>query len=683
MATPPIAVKKDTVLVNLGDERIDPYYWMNDRENPEVIDYLDAENEYTEEVLSPISGFREDLFKEMKGRIKEDDESVPYKYQGYWYKRKYETGKEYPIYSRYKETMDAAEEILFDVNKMAEGHDYYQLGGIEVSPDNETVAFSVDTFSRRLYTIQFKNTETDEIYPDQILNTSGSAAWAADNKTVFYTRKNPESLRSYQIWKHKLGTDSSADELIYEEKDETFSSYVYTTKSKKFIIIGSYSTVSNEYRILPADQPDGKFAVFNPRRRDLEYSIDHFGNEFYIVTNKDGATNFKLMKTPDNQTKEAHWKEVIPHRQETLMESITLFDDYMVVEERTNGNNQVHIKKWDGSLDYYLPFQEESYSAYVSTNPDFDSEWLRFSYNSLTTPSSVMEINMKTKEQRTLKEQEVLDPNFDKENYESLRLWATAEDGTKIPMSVVYKKGIKLDGTNPLLLYGYGSYGYTIDPYFSTARLSLLDRGFIYVIAHVRGGQYLGRSWYEDGKMLHKKNTFTDFIACGEHLVAEKYTSPEHLYAMGGSAGGLLMGAIINLRPDLFNGVVAAVPFVDVVTTMLDESIPLTTGEFDEWGNPKEKVYYDYMLSYSPYDQVKEVSYPHLLVTSGLHDSQVQYWEPTKWVAKLRQYSQGDNLLLLHTNMTAGHSGASGRFERLKEVALEYGFLLHLEGIKK
>jgi oligopeptidase B len=677
---PPIAEKKPTHLEKHGDVRIDNYYWLRERENEEVIDYLERENDYYDKLTQHTDNFKSALFQEMKGRIKEDDESVPYKLNGYYYITRFEKGKDYPIYTRKKETLDAPEEILFDVNKMAEGHDYYQLRGLSVSPNNNLIAFGVDTVSRRKYTIYIKNILTDEILSENIPLTTGSATWANDNKTLYYTRKDPETLRADKIYKHTLGTNSDDDPLIYHEKDETFGTYVYKTKSKKFIVIGSYSTLTTEFRILSADNPDGEFKIFQPRERGLEYGISHYGNSFYVLTNKDKATNFKLMKTPQSKTTKENWEEVIAHRDDVLLEGVDIFKDYMVVSERTNGLNKIHIKRWDNSKDYYLPFTSETYTAYPSQNPEFDTNILRFRYNSLTTPASVFDFNMDTQEKTLLKETEVLGGTFDKNNYEEKRIWATGRDGIKIPISLVYKKGIKLDGQNPLLQYGYGAYGSTVDPYFSSVRLSLLDRGFIYAIAHVRGGEYLGRQWYEDGKLLKKKNTFYDFIDVSKHLINQKYTAPEHLYAMGGSAGGLLMGAVVNMNPELYHGVIAAVPFVDVVTTMLDESIPLTTGEYDEWGNPNDKTYYFYMKSYSPYDNVTAKQYPNMFVTTGLHDSQVQYWEPAKWVAKLRDLKTDTNVLLLHTNMKAGHGGASGRFEALKEVAKEYAFLLDLEG---
>lgn len=681
--TPPIADKKPVTLEKHGDIRIDDYYWMNERENPEVIDYLERENAYFEKMTAHTDAFEEDLFKEMKGRIKEDDESVPYKYNGYWYITKYEEGKDYPVYIRKKDVDGAVEEVMFDCNEMAKDFSYFNLRGINISPDNKLAVFGVDTLSRRKYTLQVKNLETGEILPLKIENTTGGSTWANDNKTLFYTRKDEQTLRSDKVYKHILGQKNKEDELVYNEKDETFNAFVYKTKSKKYIVFGSGSTLTSEYSFLDADNPDEELTVFQPRIRGLEYSISHYKDSFYIITNADKATNFKLMKTSVDKTTKENWEEVIPHREDVLLEDIDIFKDYLVVSERSNGLNKIKVTRWDGTNEYYIPFDNETYTVFPSTNLEFDTDTLRYVYNSLTTPSSTVDFDMISKEKTVLKEQEVLGGKFDKDNYASERIWAKAGDGTMIPISLVYKKGIKKDGKNPLLLYGYGSYGATIDPYFSTVRLSLLDRGFIYAIAHIRGGEYLGRKWYEDGKLLTKKNTFTDFVDCSQFLIEENYTSNKHLYAMGGSAGGLLMGAVINIAPELYNGVIAAVPFVDVVTTMLDESIPLTTGEYDEWGNPNNKEYYNYIKEYSPYDNVEEKVYPNLLVTTGLHDSQVQYWEPAKWVAKLRNVKKGDNLLLFHINMDAGHGGASGRFEALKEVAEEYAFLLDLEGIRQ
>ncbi|WP_419211177.1 S9 family peptidase [Maribacter sp. X9] len=680
-AVPPQAKKIPKELVIHGDVRLDNYYWLNEKENEEVIAYLKAENEYYDKLTLHTKGFQESLFQEMKGRIKEDDSSVPYKQNGYWYSTRYEIGGEYPIYSRFKETLDAPEEILFNGNEMAQGHDYFSIGGIAISPDNTLAAFGVDTVSRRQYTMQIKNLETGIILEDKIENTTGGGVWANDNKTLFYTKKDPVTLRSDKIYKHRLGTPTSEDELVFHEKDDTFSTFIYRTKSKKYLVIGSFSTLTSEFQILPTDTPDGNFQIFTPRTRGLEYTIFHYEDHFYILTNKDKAENFKLMRTLEGQTTSDKWEEFIPHREEVLLEDIDIFKEYYVLSERENGLNKIRIIRWDGTEEYFLPFHIETYTAYVGSNPDFDTEILRYSYNSMSTPSSVIDFNMRTKEKDIKKEQEVLGGLFDKDNYKELRLWATASDGEKVPMSLVYRKDTVLNENTPILQYAYGSYGSTIDPYFSTVRLSLLDRGFVYAIAHIRGGEYLGRRWYETGKLLQKKNTFTDFIDCSKFLIDQKMTSAAHLYAMGGSAGGLLMGVIVNLAPELYNGVLAAVPFVDVVTTMLDDSIPLTTGEYDEWGNPNEKEFYEYMKSYSPYDNVIAQKYPNMLVTTGLHDSQVQYFEPAKWVAKLRELKTNDCILLFHTNMEAGHGGASGRFEALREVAMEYAFLLDLEGI--
>ena len=677
----PLAKKVPKELTIHNDKRIDNYYWLNDKNNSDVIAYLNAENAYTKQMTLHTERFQKDLFEEIKGRIKEDDTSVPYKLNGYWYLTKYEVGKDYPIYVRKKETLEANEDILFDCNKMAKDHAYFNLGGISISPDNTLAAFSTDTVSRRQYTIQIKNLITGEIYSDKILNTTGSATWANDNNTLFYAMKDEVTLRSHKIFKHKLYSDPETDIEVFYEVDETFNTFVYKTKSKKYIIIGSSSTLSSEYRFLNADTPDGDFKIFQERTEDLEYNLAHYNDSFYIISNKDDATNFKISKTSENTTGKENWQDVIPHRKSVLIEDIEIFKDYLVVNERENGLNKLRIISWNKEEDYYLPFNSETYTTYIGNNPDFESDLLRYGYNSLTDPSSVIDYNLKTKQSEIKKEQEVLGGKFKKENYESKRIWATASDGVKIPISLVYKKGIKLDGSNPLLQYAYGSYGSTIDPSFSSIRLSLLDRGFIYAISHVRGSEYLGREWYEHGKLLAKKNTFTDFITCSKYLIHQKYTSNQHLYAYGGSAGGLLMGAIINMNPELYHGVLAAVPFVDVVTTMLDDTIPLTTGEYDEWGNPNELKYYNYMKSYSPYDNVEAKDYPNMLVTTGLHDSQVQYWEPAKWVAKLREMKTDSNKLLLHTDMESGHGGASGRFESLKEVALEYAFLLDLEGI--
>ncbi len=672
-----------------GDTRVDNYFWMRlsdeqknaetpDEQTQEVLDYLNAENDYTTEMLSHTKDFQEELFEEIKGRIKQTDQSVPYKLNGYYYITRYEEGKEYPIHSRKKGSLDAEEEIMLDVNVLAEPYDYYAVAGRSVSTDNTILAYGEDTLSRRIYTVKFKNLKTGEMLKDEIPNTNGGVVWANDNKTVFYTVKDA-ALRSYKIFKHTLGTDATKDEEVYHEKDETYGTFVYKSKSKKYLIIGSYSTLATEYRILEADNPNGTFRVFQERDypNKLEYGITHYGDKFYIRTNMD-APNYRLMETPENATSKDNWKEVIAHRPDVLLEGVDVFKDHLVLSERIKGISQLRIIPNEGK-EHYIDFGEDSFLAYTSANPEFDTDILRIGYTSMTTPRSTFDYNMNTKDMELLKEQEIVG-GYDKSEYQSERLYATAKDGTKIPISMVYKKGIKKDGSNPTLLYAYGSYGASMEPTFSSVRLSLLDRGFVYAIAHIRGGEEMGRHWYEDGKLLKKKNTFTDFIDSGEFLIEQKFTTSDNLFAMGGSAGGLLMGAVVNMRPDLWKGVIAAVPFVDVVSTMLDESIPLTTGEFDEWGNPKDEEYYHYIKSYSPYDNVEAKEYPAMLVTTGLHDSQVQYWEPAKWVAKLRELKTDNNPLLLHTNMEAGHGGASGRFKRFKETALEYAFLLDLAG---
>lgn len=686
----PAAQKEPHEMTIHGDTRVDNYFWMRlsdeqkkasepDAQTQAVVDYLNAENAFTDTVMADTRTLQDELYEEIVGRIKQDDQSVPFKKDGYWYYSRYEEGKEYPLYCRKKESLEAQEEIMLNVPEMAEGYTYYAVGGNSISTNNTLLAFGVDTVSRRQYTVYVKNLETGELLGDQIPETTGGAVWANDNKTLFYAKKDPVTLRSYRIYKHVLGTSASEDELVYEELDETFSCYVWKSKSKDYLMIGSYATLSSEVRYLDASNPSGEWQVIQPRERELEYSVAHYDDHFYIVNNLE-AKNFKLSRTPLDKTTKEHWETVIAHRPNVLLEGIEIFKDFLVIDEREAGLTQIRIKPWEGE-EHYIEFQDPAYTASVGTNPEFDTQVLRFGYTSLTTPNSTYSYDMVSRERDLLKQQEVLDPNFNPDNYTSERVMVTADDGTEVPMSIVYRKDADMNGKNPTLLYGYGSYGASMDAYFSSVRLSLLDRGFIYAIAHIRGGQEMGRMWYEDGKLLKKKNTFTDFIDCGEYLVQNNYTSSDHLYAMGGSAGGLLMGAIINMKPELWNGVVASVPFVDVVSTMLDETIPLTTGEFDEWGNPKDSVYYEYIKSYSPYDNIEAKDYPNLLVTTGYWDSQVQYWEPAKWVAKLRELKTDQNLLLLKTNMEAGHGGASGRFQRYKEVALEYAFLLKLEGI--
>lgn len=677
---PPRPQKISKELTIHGETRADPYYWLNERENPVVLDYLRAENKYLDTVMSDTKAFQEQIFNELVGRIKQDDESVPYLENGYYYYSRFEKGKEYPIYCRKKGSLEATEEILVNVNDLAKGFSYFNVAGLSVSPDNSILAYSIDTVSRRKYEIRLKNLLTGLDLPDRIPETTGGVAWANDNSTFFYSRTNPVTLRSEKIFRHSLTTNPGSDPLVYYESDETYSTGISRSKSGKYLIISCGSTLSSEYRILEAGNPNGEFVVFEPRERDHEYSIDHLRGNFYIRTNWK-APNFKLMKTDLDKTAKASWQEVIPHRNDVLLEGFELFDSYLVIEERVKGLTQLRIMDMINHQEHYLDFGEETYTASISVNRVFDTRLLRFSYSSLTTPVSTFDYNMETREKKLMKQQEVLG-GFEPMNYESKRLYAKARDGVQVPVSLVYRKGVSLNGKNPCLIYAYGSYGISSNPAFSSDRLSLLDRGFVFAIAHIRGGQEMGRYWYEDGKLLKKKNTFTDFIDAAEYLVQLGYTSPDYLCVMGGSAGGLLMGAILNMRPDLFKAVVAHVPFVDVVTTMLDTSIPLTTSEYDEWGNPNNKEYYDYMLSYSPYDQVKKQNYPAILVTTGLHDSQVQYFEPAKWVARLRDYKTDDNILLLKINMEAGHGGVSGRFQRYRETALVYAFLFNQVEVK-
>lgn len=676
----PIATKKTELLEIHGHQRKDHFYWMKDRENPEVIEYLNAENEYLKTTLKSTEEFQNQLFEEMKGRIKEDDQSVPYLKSGYFWYVRHETGGEYPIYCRKKKSLDAVEEIILDVNQLAEGKSYYQVGGTSTTPDQKILAFASDEVGRRIYTIHFKNLETGEISSQSIPETTGNFSWAADNKTLFFSKQDPDTLRANQIYRFVFGNDLAESELIFEEMDEEFTCHVHKSKSEAYLFIHSESTISSEMRFLKSSNSGGEFRILQNRKPHLEYAADHYQDHFWIRTNHE-AQNFKLVKAPVSKPSLENWEDVIPHRSEVLLEDFDLFSRFLVTQERSNGLVQILIKPWNESTGHQLVFDDETYTAWISTNPEFETEILRFGYNSMVSPSSVFDYHMITKEKTLLKQQEVVG-GYDSSAYHSERIWAKAGDGVLVPISLIYKKELfTANGKNPLLLYSYGSYGFSMDAYFSSTRLSLLDRGFVFAIAHIRGGEDLGRHWYEDGKMLKKVNTFSDFITCADHLIQYDYTSPAHLYGMGGSAGGLLMGAVMNMRPDLFHGIVANVPFVDVVTTMLDESIPLTTGEFQEWGNPKDKEYYEYMLSYSPYDNVEAKDYPNLLVTSGLHDSQVQYWEPTKWVAKLRELKTDTNLLFLHTNMEAGHGGASGRFNSLKELALEYTFLLYLENL--
>ena len=673
----PIAEKIEKKLSIHGDTRIDEYYWLNQRGNKKVIDYLNAENSYRDLYMKDYKGLEEELFQEIKSRIKEDDSSVPYLDNGYYYYTRYEKGKQYPIYCRKKGSLEAKEEVLIDANIMSEGYDYFRVGDIEISPDDKIMAYSIDTLSRRIYTIYFMNLETREIHKENIKNTSGSITWANNSKTLFYNLKDVETLRTDRVMMHNLNSNNTDKEIFFED-DETFSVYSYKTKNDKYIIIGSSSTLSQEFRYVSADSPNKDFKIFQKRVNGLEYSIDHFNEKWFIRTNKDKATNFKLMICDENKTNKENWKDYISHRQDVLLEDIDLFNNHLVITERKTGLRRIEIRPWKGGDSHYIEFEDEAYSLYSSTNLETNTNKFRYSYSSMTTPNSVIEYDMNSREKIILKETEVLGGKFDKNNYVSLRVWAPARDGKKIPISLVYRKDMYKNGENPLLLYGYGSYGITNNASFSSVRLSLLDRGFVYAIAHIRGSQYLGREWYDDGKMFKKKNTFYDFIDSGKFLIKEGYSNDEKLFAMGGSAGGLLMGAVVNMEPKLFRGIVAGVPFVDVITTMLDEDIPLTTFEYDEWGNPNNKDSYDYMLSYSPYDQVEEKEYPAIFITTGYHDSQVQYFEPAKWIARLRDRRTNNEPLLMYCNMDAGHGGASGRFEAYKETAMEYAFFISL-----
>ena len=680
-APPPVAEIIPKHFDEHGSVRTDNYYWLNERENPKVIDYLNAENDYTRAQMAHTEDFQNTLYEEIKGRIKQTDLSVPYRYNDYFYYSRNEDGKEYKIYCRKKGSLDAPEEIMIDANLMAEGHEYFAVRGQKISSDQNLIAFATDTVGRRIYTIQFKNLETGELLPDKITSATSNVVWANDNKTVFYSRQDLETLRWDKVYRHVLGTDESADELIYEELDETFGTWVYKTKSEKFLIIENYHTLSGEARYLDADTPQGEFTMFQERELNHEYSIDHAGDRFYIRTNHE-AENFRLMSCMAGQTARTHWTEEVGHRDDVFLEGFEVFKDFLVVEERKNGLIELRIRPWAGGDDYYLEFDEAAYLAYTTDNYTYDTKVLRYGYASMVSPRSTFDYDMSTRKKTLLKQEEVLG-GYDASKYRVERLYATARDSAIIPISILRPKDLQKDGSHPLMLYAYGSYGHSMDASFRSHRFTLVERGFSYAIAHVRGGQEMGRKWYEDGKLLKKKNTFTDFIDCADFLVKQKYTSADRLFANGGSAGGLLMGAIVNMRSDLFKGVVADVPFVDVITTMMDASIPLTTGEYDEWGNPESKEYYDYMLSYSPYDQVKAQDYCNILITTGLHDSQVQYFEPAKWVAKLRALKTNDNRLLLKIEMEAGHGGASGRYKRYKEYAFMYAFVLDLAGINK
>ena len=675
----PSAEKRPVKLELHGDTRIDDYFWLRDRENPEVIAYLTAENAYTQKKLKPFKGLQDIVFDEITSRIQPDEASPPYKHGDYFYYVRYVEGSEYPIYARRKGSLDAPEQIILNVNELAGDAEYYALRGLTVSPDHRLAVYGVDTVGRRFYDLHFLDIDSGKLLPDIIEDTTRNVEWANDSKTVLYGKQHPETLRSYRIYRHRLG--SPDDTLVYEEPDETNYLYLSKSLSDAYFYLTSSQTLSTEIRTVSADSPEDDPDLFLAREEEHEYFVDDGVDRFYVLTNDD-AKNFKLMEAPLDDTSKGAWKTIVPHRDDVLIRNFEVFRDYLVLTVIENGLTQIEIVERGSGETRRVAFDEDVYIAYADDNYEFDTDLLRYTYESLTTPESTYDYNLATESHTLIKEETVVG-DFNRDNYLTERLFATARDGTRIPVSIVYRKGLQKNGKNPLLQYGYGAYGASAFPYFNSSRLSLLDRGFVFAIANIRGGSEMGREWYYDGRQLNKKNTFTDFIDVSKFLIEEGYTSPGHLYAYGGSAGGLLMGAVLNIAPELYNGVHAAVPFVDIVTTMLDEDIPLTTGEWDEWGDPHEKVYYDYMLSYSPYDNVRKTDYPNLLVTTGLHDSQVQYWEPAKWVAKLRDYRTDDNLLVFKTDMSAGHSGKTGRYHRLEDTALSYAFFLGLEGIRE
>jgi len=674
---PPMAAVRPHRFDEHGNVRIDQYYWLKERSNPEVIKYLEDENAYTKAVMAHTEPLQERLYEELKGRVLQNDQSVPFREGNYFYYTRLVEGKNYPIYARKRGSVSAPEEIMIDANALAEGKATFLIRAWEVSSGEDLLAFAADTTGGRVSSIRFKNLRTGEMLSDVVPRSIGGIAWAEDNRTLFYTKPDSVSVRPYQVYRHKLGTPAATDQMVYEDKDETYYVGVFKTKSRAYIMIQSSQTMATEYSYIRADQPDAPFKVIFPRERGHEYSANHFGDYFYILSN-DHAKNFRLMRTPVARPGRDNWQEVIPHRADVLLEDFEFFKDYLVLTERKDGLVQLRVRPWSGQNEYYLDFGEPAYLAYVSTNLEFDTPVLRYGYTSLTTPSSTYDYDMKTRQKTLLKRDQILG-GFDPANYVSERFYTTARDGARVPVSIVYRKGIARPG--PLLLTGYGSYGSSSDPTFSSDRLSLLDRGFAFAIAHIRGGSEMGRAWYENGRQLQKKNTFNDFVDVADDLIRRGYTSSDRLFARGASAGGLLMGAVVNMRPELFRGVIAGVPYVDVITTMMDSTIPLTTGEYDEWGNPHDSTFYRYMLSYSPYDHVERKAYPNLLITAGLYDTQVLYVEPAKWTARLRAMKTDSNRLILRTNMEAGHGGASGRYKRWHDVAFEYAFLLDLVGL--
>jgi len=677
---PPVAQVVPVTLEKHGHVRTDNYYWLRERENPDVRKHLEAENRYTAAVMAHTETLQNKLFEEFKGRIRQTDMSVPYKKDGYFYYTRMEEGKEYPIYCR-KKALDAQEQLILNVNRVAAGHKFCRVRAPEVSPNGTLLAYGVDTAGRRFHTIHFQNLETGEHLPDLIPDTTESMVWANDNKTFFYIKQHPTTLRHYRLYRHVLGTDPAEDELVYEEKDETYDCLIFKTKSKKYMMLVASHIASTEFRYLEADDPRGTWKLFLPRQPEHEYYVDHYQDHFYVLTNRE-AKNFRLMKTPVAQTAVENWTEVLPHRKDVLLEGFEIFRDHLMALERKNGLLQLHIRPWSGQGEHSVDFGEAAYTVYPTDNYEFDTAVARYEYTSMTTPRSIYDYDMTTREKKLLKREEVLG-GFDPANYLTERLYAPATDGARIPVSLVHHKNLRKDGTNPLFLEGYGAYGSSSDVGFDPFVISLLDRGFVCAIAHIRGGAELGRDWYNQGRLLNKMNTFTDFIACGEHLVRQKYADPQREFAEGASAGGLLIGAVINLRPDLFRGVIAKVPWVDALTSSLDESIPLTTTEYDEWGNPNERQFYDYILTYSPYDNVRARNYSNVLALTSFEDSQVQYWEPAKWVAKLRAKKTGRNLVLLKTEFEASHGGVSGRYKQYRQRAFEYAFMLDLAGIRQ
>ena len=677
--TPPVAAVRPHRFDEFGTVRIDQYYWLKDRNNPEVIKYLEDENAYTKAVMAHTEALQGRLYDELKGRVLQNDQSVPFREGNYFYYTRLVEGKNYPIYARKRGSVSAPEEIMIDANALAEGKATFLIRGWDVSSGEDLLAFAVDTTGGRVSSIRFKNLRTGEMLSDVVPRAIGGIAWAEDNRTLFYTKPDSVSVRPYQVYRHRLGTPAATDQMVYEDKDETYYVGVSKTKSRAYIMIQSSQTMATEYSYIRADQPDAQFRILIPRQRGHEYYANHFGDYFYILSN-DHAKNFRLMRTPVARPGRDNWEEVIPHRADVLLEDFEFFRDYLVLTERKDGLVQLRVRPWTGSgqNEYYLDFGEPAYLAYVSTNLEFNTPVLRYGYTSLTTPSSTYDYDMKTRQKTLLKRDQILG-GFDPAKYVTERFFTTARDGARVPVSLVYRKGIARPA--PLLLTGYGSYGSSSDPTFSSDRLSLLDRGFVFAIAHIRGGSEMGRAWYENGRQLQKKNTFTDFIDVADDLIRRGYTASNRLFARGASAGGLLMGAVVNMRPELFRGVIAGVPYVDVITTMSDSTIPLTTGEYDEWGNPHDSTFYRYMLSYSPYDNVQRKAYPNLLITAGLYDTQVLYVEPAKWTARLRAMKTDNNRLILRTNMEAGHGGASGRYKRWHDVAFEYAFLLDLAGL--